>query len=151
MSAQDSGDLSDFSLLEMFRLEVETQAAVMTEALLALERDPASTHHFEEVMRGAHSLKGAAAIVDRKPAVHVAHAMEDCFVAAQHGHLTLPQERIDLLLRGVDLLTRIATVPEPWKPHRQHVYQRAVLSGFSVPQVVLRVGVLNMVLIPHFE
>ena len=113
MSAQDSGDLSDFSLLEMFRLEVETQAAVMTEALLALERHPASTHHFEEVMRGAHSLKGAASIVDRKPAVRVAHAMEDCFVAAQHGQLTLPQERIDLLLRGVDLLTRIAAVPEP--------------------------------------
>lgn len=113
MSTQDSRDLSDFSLLEMFRLEVETQAAVMTGALLAIERDPSSARHFEEVMRGAHSLKGAAIIVDRKGAVQVAHAMEDCFVKAQRGHLTLPQERIDLLLRGVDLLKRIAGVPEP--------------------------------------
>jgi len=35
-------------------------------------------------MRAAHSLKGAARIVDLADGVRVAHAMEDCFVAAQH-------------------------------------------------------------------
>lgn len=112
MSAQDGGDLSDFSLLDMFRMEVETQAAAMTEGLLALERDPGATQHYEELMRSAHSLKGAASIVNRTAAVQVAHAMEDCFVAAQRGLITVPQERIDSLLRGVDLLARIAQVPE---------------------------------------
>ena len=112
MSAEDGNDLGDFSLLEIFRTEVETQAAVMTKGLLALERDPTATQHMEELMRGAHSLKGAARIVNLTPAVKVAHAMEDCIVAAQHGNLTLPEARIDILLQGVDLLIRIANVPE---------------------------------------
>ena len=111
-------DLSDFSLLEMFRMEVETDAASMTNRLLSLESDPSATHLFDELMRSAHSLKGAASIVNRPAAVQVAHAMEDCFVAAQRGLITLPQERIDILLHGVDLLSRIAKVPEeeiePW-------------------------------------
>jgi two-component system sensor histidine kinase and response regulator WspE len=108
-----SDDLSDFSLAELFRMEVETQAAVMTDGLLALERDPRATHRLEELMRGAHSLKGAARIVNRNDAVRVAHAMEDCFVAAQREGARLPQQRIDELLRGVDLLSRIAHIPEP--------------------------------------
>ena len=36
-------------------------------------------------MRAAHSLKGAARIVGLDAGVGVAHAMEDCFVAAQTG------------------------------------------------------------------
>lgn len=109
MSASDFGD---FSLGDLFRMEVETQTAVMTEGLLALERNPGATHLFEELMRSAHSLKGAAGIVDNKAAARVAHGMEDCFVAVQHGKINLPQERIDLLLDGVDLLSRIGKVAE---------------------------------------
>ncbi|MBD5655349.1 MAG: hybrid sensor histidine kinase/response regulator, partial [Candidatus Eremiobacteraeota bacterium] len=41
--------------------------------------------------------------------VNIAHALEDCFVAAQGGRLQLRVEQIDLLLRGVDLLSRIAS------------------------------------------
>jgi len=44
--------------------------------------------------------------------VQVAHVMEDCFVAAQEGLLTLHQPEIDLLLAGVDLLSKIGTTPE---------------------------------------
>lgn len=45
------------------------------------------------------------------------------------------------------LLKRVLTVPEPWRPHRQHFYQRAVLGGLSAPQVVRRIGALNIVLV----
>ncbi len=130
------GDLSDFSLLDMFRMEVETQAAAMTEGLLALERDASATQRYEELMRSAHSLKGAASIVNRSAAVQVAHGMEDCFVAAQRGEITLPQERIDTLLGGVDLLSRIAQVPEEeiirWNDdHRKEI--AAFLKSLSAP------------------
>jgi two-component system sensor histidine kinase and response regulator WspE len=107
-----SDDLSGFSLPELFGIEVETQAAAMTEALLALERDPRDAHCLEELMRGAHSLKGAARILNRESAVRVAHAMEDSFVAAQCDGAGLPLGRIDALLRGVDLLRRISKIPE---------------------------------------
>ncbi|HWX48483.1 MAG TPA: hybrid sensor histidine kinase/response regulator [Roseomonas sp.] len=103
-----SEDYSQLSLLDLFRLEAETHAQALTAGLLALERDPTAARHLEACMRAAHSLKGAARLVDLTPAVDLAHAMEDIFVAAQDGRLVLRHGRIDLLLRGVDLLAAIA-------------------------------------------
>ena len=111
-----SKDLSNFSMFDLFRVEVENQAQVLTAGLLALERDPTTPDQLEAAMRAAHSLKGAARIVGLEAGVSVAHALEDCFVAAQQGRITLHQARIDLLLRGVDLLTRIAHTPEADAP-----------------------------------
>src|SRR5882724_213791 len=105
-------DLSQLSMHDLFRLETENQTQALTSGLLALERDPTAADHLESAMRAAHSLKGAARIVGLDAGVNVAHAMEDCFVAAQSGRLALHQGRIDLLLRGVDLLARIAHTPE---------------------------------------
>ena len=51
-------------------------------------------------------------MVDLDAAVSVTHELEDVFVAAQDGLLVLLPEHIDLLLRGVDLLHRIAQAPE---------------------------------------
>ncbi len=93
---------------ELFRVEAENQTALLTSGLLELERAPASAEQLEQLMRAAHSIKGAARIVDLSPAVKVAHAMEDCFVAAQHGALELSRQHIDALLRGVDWLVEIA-------------------------------------------
>ena len=107
-----SEDLSNFSMFDLFRTEVEGQVQVLTAGLLALERDPAAADQLEAAMRAAHSLKGAARIVGLDAGVNVAHAMEDCFVAAQQGRILLHQGRIDRLLAGVDLLTRIAQTPE---------------------------------------
>lgn len=106
------GDLSQMSMLDLFRLEAESQAQVLTIGLLTLESNATAADQLEACMRAAHSLKGAARIVGVHAGVHVAHAMEDCFVAAQHGEITLRKTHIDLLLRGVDLLTGIANTPE---------------------------------------
>jgi two-component system, chemotaxis family, sensor histidine kinase and response regulator WspE len=99
---------ANLSMQELFRVEAENQTGLLTNGLLELERAPASAEQLERLMRAAHSLKGAARIVDLTPAVQVAHAMEDCFVAAQHGRLELSQHHIDALLRGVDWLTEIS-------------------------------------------
>ena len=40
MSVKDPNDLSEFSMVELFRLEVENQSIVFTENVLALEQDP---------------------------------------------------------------------------------------------------------------
>ncbi len=101
-------DLSDASLIELFRSEVETHAEVLNTALLALERAPGDTSRINEMMRAAHSIKGASRIVDVDPAGRVAHVMEDCFVAAQKGTIRLSSGDVDVLLRGVDLLEKIS-------------------------------------------
>ncbi|MGB7623035.1 MAG: hybrid sensor histidine kinase/response regulator, partial [Terriglobia bacterium] len=66
---------------------------------------------YETLLRAAHSVKGAARIVDHSIAVELAHTMEDWFVAAQRGNVTVPKEQIDILLNGVDLLTQLAQEP----------------------------------------
>jgi two-component system sensor histidine kinase and response regulator WspE len=97
-----------FSLLALFRQEADSQTQVLTSGLLALERDPAAADRLDACMRAAHSLKGAARIIELGDGVRVAHAMEDCFVAAQQGRIRLMQSHIDLLLQGVDLLMQLA-------------------------------------------
>lgn len=98
--------LEDLSLLDLFRAEVEAQAAILNEGLVHLE---ASTDRaaIEPLMRAAHSIKGAARIVGLDPAVAIAHVMEDVLVKAQSGTLTLNPSGIDLLLRGTDTLLQI--------------------------------------------
>src|ERR1700735_2263616 len=112
MSAKDPNDLSDFTMVELFRLEVENQSVVFMDNLLALEQNPTDASRLGALMRAAHSLKGAARMVDLDAAVVVANELEEVFVAAQGGSLVLLPVHIDVLLRGVDLLHRIAQTPD---------------------------------------
>jgi len=100
------------SMLDLFRLETERQVDALTAGLLTLERSPADVVQLEACMRAAHSLKGAARIVGVTAGVSLAHALEDCFVAAQRGEIILHRMHIDLVLRGVDLIKRIAETSE---------------------------------------
>ena len=95
-------------MLELFRAEVETHAASLTNGLLKLEHDSNTPGLLDGMMRAAHSIKGAARIVRIMPAVEVSHVMEDCFVAAQRGELLLEPSGIDVLLQSVDLLAQIS-------------------------------------------
>jgi len=99
-------DYSQIPLLDLFKLELDAQGKVLSEGLIALEHQPDAADRLEACMRAAHSIKGAARIVGVQAGVDVAHAMEDCFVAAQTGRLRLGATEIDTLLGGVDLLFR---------------------------------------------
>jgi two-component system sensor histidine kinase and response regulator WspE len=112
MNPSPQDDLSNLSMLELFRAEAENQTSILTTGLLELERGAGSAQAFEILMRAAHSLKGAARIVNLQAAVRVAHALEDCFVAAQHGRLALRQPQVDVLFKGVDLLGHLAKSTE---------------------------------------
>ncbi|MHC5860303.1 chemotaxis protein CheA [Nostoc sp.] len=101
-------DVSNFSLLDLFNMEVKAQVVVLNDCLLALETKPDPQLELAALMRAAHCIKGAARIVQIDPVVNLAHVMEDCFVAAQEGKITLTADRIDVLLQGVDMLMHIA-------------------------------------------
>jgi chemotaxis protein histidine kinase CheA len=102
----------DEMMMQIFRSEVESHTEALTSCLLALEQDPTATATLDRLMRAAHSIKGAARIVRVNGAGDVAHAMEDCFVAAQKGRLRLKPDDVDILLRGVDLLAKISTATQ---------------------------------------
>jgi two-component system sensor histidine kinase and response regulator WspE len=56
VSTKHPEDLSEFSMVELFQLEVENQSVVFTENLLALEQNPTDASRLETLMRVAHSL-----------------------------------------------------------------------------------------------
>jgi two-component system sensor histidine kinase and response regulator WspE len=124
MSNQEP-DLSQFSMLDLFRMEVETQATLLTQTLIAIEQQEGTDDAgiLEALMRAAHSIKGAARIVQNEMAVKLAHALEDCFIAAQTGKLILKNAPIDQLLQSVDLLVTISQIEpahfEQWKTENE--------------------------------
>ncbi len=95
-------------MLELFRLETETQAEILSSGVLAIEEQRQSTETIESLMRAAHSLKGAARIVGLDAAVQVAHALEDVFLAAGENKISVQPTDTDILLAGVDFLSSIA-------------------------------------------
>jgi two-component system sensor histidine kinase and response regulator WspE len=103
--------MADPSMLDLFRVEVETHVATLNDGLLALENDPRTSEGFEALMRAAHSIKGGARIVGLTSLVDLAHTMEDCFVAAQKGETSLGSDQIDVLLKGSDMFARISSLP----------------------------------------
>ena len=109
-------DLSGFSMLELFRLEADTQTAVLSAAVLAIEEVEHSQTAIESMMRAAHSLKGAARIIGLDSAVRVAHAMEEVFVAAGKGLFKVGPEHADVLLAGTDFLASIARADDALHP-----------------------------------
>ena len=82
-----STDDFDTTMLELFREEADTQLGALAEALVALETAAEPRALLDDLMRAAHSMKGAARIVGLDPVVKLAHSAEDIFVAALRGEL----------------------------------------------------------------
>ena len=133
--AEEMSSVGDTSMLELFQLEVEAQAAILNEGLLALESQPGSPKILESLMRAAHSVKGAARIVALDAAVNLAHVMEDSFVAAQNQKITLDADGVDVLLHAVDLLLNISQQGQSWvKQNKQDIETtREEISGLLTP------------------
>lgn len=98
----------DPTMFDLFCAEIETQCKILNQSLLEIERTPKDQKQIESLMRAAHSIKGAARVMNIDPIVRLAHAMEDCFVATHQAEM--PIERVDQLLRSVDLLTQLTKV-----------------------------------------
>jgi two-component system, chemotaxis family, sensor histidine kinase and response regulator WspE len=106
-----SSGFEDSSLFDLFRMEAEEQVLVLQTGLIQLEEGAASAATLEALMRASHSLKGAARIVGLDPIVHLTHAMEDRFVAAQEGR-ALDSSDIDRMLKATDWLSELRAVDE---------------------------------------
>jgi two-component system sensor histidine kinase and response regulator WspE len=111
MSGNDK-DYSSLSMNELFQIEAEEQCRLLYSNLLELEKEATNQEIIESLMRAAHSLKGAARIINLTHGVNLAHALEDVFVAGQKGSVLFNSENIDALLKGVDLLKQLGRSPQ---------------------------------------
>jgi two-component system sensor histidine kinase and response regulator WspE len=120
-----SDDLDDLSIYDMFRMEAEEQVEALQAKLLVLQEGDANEATLRALMRGAHSLKGAARVVGLHTAVRLTHAMEERFVAAQQGR-ALGSAEVDTLLKSVDILRSLAAVSEDQAPAWSTAHDDAV-------------------------
>lgn len=115
----NADDLSQFSMIDLFRQEVETHASALSDGLLKIEGGADDPDLLRSLMRAAHSVKGAARIVQIELAETLAHAMEDLFSSAIENDVMLGSGACDLLLTCVDQLAQIAKATagdfEQWK------------------------------------
>ena len=100
--------MTDTSMLDLFKMEVEQQSELLNDSLLALDQNPAAAEHLEAAMRASHSIKGASRLLGIDSVQKISHVMEDCLVAAQEGELLLDSSAVDALLKGMDIIKKIA-------------------------------------------
>lgn len=136
--------IDDDTLREMFRAEAETHLATLNAGLLQLERAPGGSEFFPELMRAAHSIKGAAKIVGNFAVVKIAHEVENIFVALSDQKMQLTPPLVDALLAGVDLLESIAERGEADVSHEHvdQVIERLKEPGSDLPATAPAPGCL---------
>ena len=125
-------------MLELFRLEAESQAEILSSGVLAIEEQRQSAEIIESLMRAAHSLKGAARIVGLDAAVQVAHALEDVFLAAGDSKISVQPTHADILLTGIDFLSSIAAAENgndaTWQDQANACVRNLQALASSAPQ-----------------
>ena len=102
----------DSTMLDLFKIELETQTKILNEGLLALEEESGQPASYEPLMRAAHSIKGAARAIRLDIIVQLAHSMEDYFVALQNKVIPLNEEGLEVIFKAVDLLKRLSQVSQ---------------------------------------
>ena len=104
MSTDKYNPATDPFMLDLYKQEAVAHSKALTDGVLGLERSNDITKTSEELMRAAHSIKGAARMVGFDVVVDLAHAMEDCFVAAQNSTIIIDESHTDILLKSIDTI-----------------------------------------------
>jgi chemotaxis protein histidine kinase CheA/CheY-like chemotaxis protein len=73
-------------------------------ALVRLEAQPQSAEIIADIFRDAHSLKGSAQMLGFVDISHIAHQLEDLFVAARRDVRVIDARAFDLVFRSLDLI-----------------------------------------------
>ena len=94
--------IDDDQLRELFREEASEHLQTLEQGLLRLEANPDDAELLREVFRAAHSLKGAARVVQASSAHAVMHRFEDVLGQASRGSLTLTSHTIERFYQAID-------------------------------------------------
>ncbi|MCY1034846.1 chemotaxis protein CheA [Corallococcus sp. BB11-1] len=112
-------------VLGIFSDEAEGLVASMEENLIALEVAPADSL-LQAILRGAHTLKGAAGSLGFQAVTDYTHGVEDLLQALIDRRVAVDEERVSLLLGAVDHLrdlsrASLAGVDSLGAVHRAHL------------------------------
>lgn len=100
-------------MLELLRVQAQTQAQLLTNCVIALARDPFSPDQLNACASAARSFEATAHMVGLEAGAELARSMEECLAAVRRGEIELQQQLIGMMLQAVDLLDSMAKLPRP--------------------------------------
>ena len=126
-------------LLEIFIAEAEEQLTVMDQALLALEKDPASKEAIDSLFRAAHTLKASAAAQGFDEIASLSHALESAMDRVRAGDIQFTPDMADVLLGAVDALRNMVEAVTSGSPPQGDISEllaqlRAIAGEEEAPQ-----------------
>ncbi len=89
-------------LVSVFAQEAREQLAAMEEGLLRLERGQQDPETIHAIFRAAHTLKGAAGVVEMQHVESFTHLLENLLDQLRNNQIALTSELITALLKGCD-------------------------------------------------
>ena len=103
-------------MLELLRVQAQTQAQLLTNCVLALARDPLAPDQLNACASAARSFEATAHMVGLEAGAELARSMEECLAAVRRGEIELQQQLIGMMLQAVDLLDSMARLPQSPPP-----------------------------------
>lgn len=102
-------------MLELLRMQAQTQAQLLSNCVRALARDPLAPEQLNACASAARSFESTAHSVGLTAGAELARAMEECVAAVRRGEIELQQDLIVMMLQAVELLDNMArlTPSEP--------------------------------------
>ena len=96
-------------LMVVFEVELAEQIQLMTTEILALEKasNDDAKKHLDDILRAAHTIKGAAKGVEQNDIVEVIHRFESIVSALAKGVIQQSSAVLDLLLEALDRIQDI--------------------------------------------
>ncbi|WP_129645308.1 response regulator [Peristeroidobacter agariperforans] len=98
-------------MLELLRVQAQTQVQLLTNCVIALARDPLSPDQLNACASAARSFEATAHMVGLEAGAELARSMEECLAAVRRGEIELQQQLIGMMLQAVDLLDSMAKLP----------------------------------------
>ncbi|MBI2997353.1 MAG: hybrid sensor histidine kinase/response regulator [Deltaproteobacteria bacterium] len=114
----ERGDQEYQRLVQIFREECQEHIHKLNSGLLALERQPHEAP-LDEVLRSAHSLKGASRMMGFKTIEALAHDLETLLTQLVRGEQEITPPIMDALFKNIDAVSHtLKAVEEGKKPGR---------------------------------
>jgi two-component system chemotaxis sensor kinase CheA len=101
----EPGDQEYQRLFQIYREECDEHIQKLNDGLLALERQPQQAP-IDEILRSAHSLKGASRMMGFKNLETLAHYIETLLTQLNRGEKEVSPLMIDALYRDIDAVTQ---------------------------------------------
>jgi two-component system chemotaxis sensor kinase CheA len=116
---------------ETFRIEAEEHLRILSAGLSEMEKKPPekrAAELIENMFREVHSLKGAARSVDQKEIESVCHPFESLFAALKRKDIVLSPRLFDILLKAIDILTRLLSADGIVKTPAERQIQKDIIN-----------------------